>query len=61
MPVWVQEVTYLNPMRYFLVILRGVFLQGTPFHLLLDQFWPMATIGLVNFLLAGCLFRHRLY
>ena len=61
MPAWVQQVTYLNPMRYFLVILRGVFLQGTPFHLLLDQFWPMAALGLLNLLLAGYLFRHRLY
>ena len=32
-----------NPLRYFLVILRGVFLEGTPFHLLLDDSsgrWP---------------------
>ncbi len=61
MPYWVQQVTYLNPMRYFLVILRGVFLQGTPFLMLLDQFWPMAALGLVNLAVAGYLFRHRLY
>ena len=61
MPHWVQQVTLLNPLRYFLVILHGVFLEGTPFHLLLDQFWPMAVIGLVNLALAGYLFRHRLY
>jgi drug efflux transport system permease protein len=61
MPPWVQQVTYLDPMRYFLVILRGVFLQGTPLHLLLDQFWPMAALGLFNLLAAGFLFRHRLY
>jgi ABC-2 type transport system permease protein len=60
MPQWVQQITYLNPLRYFLIILRGVFLEGTPFHLLIDQFWPMAIIGLVNLLLAGYLFRHRL-
>ena len=61
MPHWVQEITLLNPLRYFLVILHGVFLEGTPFHLLLNQFWPMAVIGLVNLALAGFLFRHRLY
>ena len=61
MPHWVQQITYLNPLRYFLVILRGVFLEGTPVHLLLDQFWPMAIIGLVNLTAAGYLFRHRLY
>jgi len=61
MPHWVQMITYIDPLRYFLIILRGVFLEGTPFHLLLDQFWPMAIIGLVTLLLARYLFRHRLY
>ncbi|HEV2434854.1 MAG TPA: ABC transporter permease [Verrucomicrobiae bacterium] len=61
MPHWVQMITYVDPLRYFLIILRGVFLEGTPFHLLLDQFWPMAIIGVVNLFLAGYLFRHRLY
>ena len=61
MPHWVQMITYIDPLRYFLIVLRGVFLEGTPFHLLLDQFWPMAIIGVVNLFLAGYLFRHRLY
>jgi ABC-2 type transport system permease protein len=61
MPYWVQHITHLNPLRYFLIILRGVFLEGTPFHLLLDQFWPMAIIGVINLALAGYLFRHRLH
>jgi len=61
MPQAVQTLTLLDPLRYFMVILRGVFLEGTPFHLLLDQFWPMALIGLVTMSLAGWLFRHRLY
>ncbi len=61
MPVLVQDLTYLNPMRYFMVILRGEFLEGTSFHLLTGQFWPLAVIGLVNLTLAGWLFRHRMY
>jgi len=61
MPHWVQQLTLLNPMRYFLIILRGIFLQGTPFHLLVSQFWPMAVIGLVNLTVAGRLFRARMY
>ncbi len=47
LPQW-QQLTLVNPLRYFLVILCGVFLQGTPFHLLISQFWPMALIGLAN-------------
>jgi ABC-2 type transport system permease protein len=61
MPPLLQKITLLNPMRYFVVILRGVFLEGTPFHMLIGQFWPMAVIGGVNLAVAGWLFRRRLY
>jgi ABC-2 type transport system permease protein len=61
MPVLVQDITLLDPMRYFLVVLRGVFLEGVPFHLLIPQFWPMALIGIASFSIAGWLFRHRMY
>ncbi|MFZ5906359.1 MAG: ABC transporter permease [Nitrospirota bacterium] len=61
MPPMLQDLTLLNPLRYFMVILRGVFLEGAPFHRLIDQFWPMAVIGMANLTIAGWLFRHRLY
>jgi ABC-2 type transport system permease protein len=61
MPPLIQDLTLLNPMRYFMVILREVFLEGTPFLQLIDQFWPLALIGLTNLTIAGWLFRHRLY
>jgi ABC-2 type transport system permease protein len=61
MPLLVQHITLINPMRYFMVVLRGVFLEGTPFLLMIDQFWPMALIGLLTLTIAGSLFRHRMY
>lgn len=61
MPPLVQKITLLNPMRYFMVILRGVFLENRPIGLLIDQFWPLVVIGLVNLTLATWLFRHRMY
>lgn len=61
MPEAVQWLTYINPLRYFLIVLRGVFLQGDSYALLMDQYWPMALIGLVSLILAGWLFRHRMY
>jgi ABC-2 type transport system permease protein len=48
-------------MRYFMVVIRGVFLEGTPFVMLTSQFWPMAAIGLFSLVLAGWMFRRRLY
>ena len=61
MPQLVQDITLLDPLRYFLVVLRGVFLEGMPFHLLVNQLWPMALIGVTAFGIAGWLFRHRMY
>ncbi len=60
MPVVVQKITLLDPLRYFMVVIRGVFLENTPFHLLIGQYWPMAIIGFVNLIVAAWLFRHRI-
>jgi ABC-2 type transport system permease protein len=38
MPAAIQPVTYLIPLRYFLVIVRGIFLKGIG----LDLLWPQA-------------------
>ncbi|CAA9892881.1 Antibiotic ABC transporter permease [Candidatus Methylobacter favarea] len=61
MPEAMQTLTLLIPLRYFLVIVRGVMLEGIPLPLLADQYWPMAVIGLVNLGLAAWMFRRRLY
>jgi ABC-2 type transport system permease protein len=61
MPRAVQVVTYIDPLRYFLIILRKVFLEGAGFAMLVEQFWPMALIGASTLVLASWLFRHRMY
>ncbi|TVM31384.1 ABC transporter permease [Oceanidesulfovibrio marinus] len=61
MTPFVQKLTIINPLRYIFVILRGVFIEGAPFALLANQIWPLAIIGLCNLLIAGYLFRHRIY
>jgi ABC-2 type transport system permease protein len=61
MPPLVQAVTLIDPLRYFLVILRKVFLEGAGFDVLLNQLWPMALIGAATLALASWLFRHRMY
>lgn len=59
MPEVIQWITYLDPMRYFLVIVRGIFLQDIGIDVVWSQTWPMAIIALVTMALAGWLFRHR--
>ncbi|MBU1275680.1 MAG: ABC transporter permease [Proteobacteria bacterium] len=60
MPDLVQHMTLLNPLRYFLIIVRSVFLEGAEISLLLPLYWPMAVIGVVTLAIAGWLFRNRL-
>lgn len=61
MPETVQTITLIDPLRYFLIVLRKVFLEGAGFGLLFDQLWPMAVIGATSLALAAWLFRHRMY
>jgi ABC-2 type transport system permease protein len=60
MPEAVQWVTYANPLRYFLVICRGVFLQDLTLAELWPELWPMALIGVLTMGIATWLFRRRL-
>lgn len=59
MPEAVQWLTYINPMRYFLIIVRAVYLEGAGVGLLWPQFLPLALIALCTGALAAWLFRHR--
>jgi len=47
MPEAIQWLTYLNPMRYFLVIIRGIFLKGVGVSVLWPQMAALAVIGVV--------------
>jgi ABC-2 type transport system permease protein len=60
MPELVQDLTYANPMRYFLVIVRGVFLEGDGLQDLWSQYWPLAIIAVLSMSAAAWLFRHRM-
>jgi ABC-2 type transport system permease protein len=51
MPAVIQPFTYLIPLRYFLVIVRGIFLKGIGLDLLWPQVaalaaWGVAMLGL---------------
>jgi len=61
MPEVVQWISYLDPLRYFLVVVRSVFLEGADASLLLHEYWPMALIGVLSQVAAGWLARHRMY
>jgi ABC-2 type transport system permease protein len=52
MPQWIQYVTYAIPLRYFLVIVRGIFLKGVGFAVLWPQMAALLACGLVLITLA---------
>ena len=60
MPTWLQPFTYANPLRYMMIIVRGVFLKAMPAHEVLAQTWPMLIIAAVTISVATWFFRHRL-
>jgi ABC-2 type transport system permease protein len=59
MPPFIQDTTLVNPMRYFLVIVRGSFLEDLPAQVVFAHLWPMAVIAAVTLAGAAWLFRHR--
>ena len=60
MPLVVQWLTYLNPLRYFLVIIRGIFLKGVGLSILWGQLALMTALGAILFTGAIRRFRKRL-
>jgi len=59
MPDWLQTATAADPVRYFLVISKGVFLKDMAAALVLDNIWPMAIIAAATLTAATLMFRRR--
>lgn len=49
MPKIIQWVTYANPLKYFLIIIRGIFLKGVGLDVLWPEFAVLALIGVLIF------------
>lgn len=60
MPDPVQWLTFLNPLRYYLVIIRGIFLKGVGLGILWEQFFALFLLGTVILGFAVSRFRKTL-
>jgi ABC-2 type transport system permease protein len=60
MPTWAQWLTYLIPMRYFLVIVRGIYLKGSGLAVLWPQALALSILGLGLLGSGVLLFRKRM-
>jgi ABC-2 type transport system permease protein len=59
MPDWLQTLTLINPLRYFLVIVRGIFLKALPVSEILRNALPLLAIAIVTLTSAAWLFRRK--
>lgn len=60
MPTWLQPVSSLIPMKYMLIISKGIFLKDMRASIVLNNVWPMAVIAIFTLFGSGFLFRRRL-
>lgn len=60
MPGFIQWLTLINPMRYFLVVVRGIFLKGVGIDILWSQLLFLLVIGLAVISLSALRFRKSL-
>jgi ABC-2 type transport system permease protein len=60
MPPLVQYLTYADPLRYFLIIIRGIFLKGSGFDILWPQMVALAILGGIVFTFSSLRFRKRM-
>lgn len=59
MPEWAQTVTYAIPPRYFIEIMRSVYLKGTPIIELWQQYFALALFAISLSLIAAVTYRKQ--
>jgi ABC-2 type transport system permease protein len=60
MPQWLQTVTWINPLRHFIVIVKGVYLKDMDAAAVASNVWPLIVIAAVTLTIASVAFRRRL-
>ena len=60
MPVFLQYLTWLNPVRFFMVLTRGIFLKGMGFGDVVSNLIPLIIIASITLTLAGRTFKRKL-
>ena len=60
MPVALQYLTWINPVRFFMVLTRGIFLKGMGFADVFTNLIPLIIIASITLTLAGRTFKRKL-
>lgn len=59
MPDWLQHLTWINPVRHFVEVVKGVFLKDASLPRVCSLLWPLVVIGFVTLSLAALMFRRK--
>lgn len=60
MPVFFQSLTWVNPIRFFLVIIKGVYLKAMPAEYVMQNLIPLFFIAIFTLSAAGWMFKRNL-
>lgn len=60
MPGWLQYLTMANPIRHFMVILKGLFLKDMPIMEVMRNVLPMLVIASATLTVSAMMFRRRM-
>ena len=60
MPIFLQYLTYLNPVRFFMILTRGIFLKGMGIEDVLINIIPLLIIASITLSLAARTFKRKL-
>ena len=60
MPKIIQYLTIINPQRYYIVIIRNIFLKGVGINVLWDEMLALLVIGVFVITMSSLRFQKRL-
>lgn len=59
MPTWLQHVTWFNPVRHFVEVVKGVYLKDASWERVVSLVWPLIVIGIGTLSAAALMFRRK--
>lgn len=60
MPVWLQKITWINPMRHFTDIAKQIYLKDADFSIIWSSMWPLLIVALITGSAAYLMFSRKI-
>ncbi|HID4046945.1 TPA: ABC transporter permease [Pluralibacter gergoviae] len=60
MPVWLQQATWINPIRHFTDITKQIYLKDASFDIVWGSLWPLLLIAATTGAVAYVIFRRKI-